>query len=318
MLGPVRATAFDVVGEHRRSGDEDRVVRGEQRLDLVAPRRQEAGELRVGLGEGLARGVRRRPDREAGLLGERDRRIPPAAVGAAGADHQRGLGRAVEQRGDAVDPRGVGQRAQGELGQAGQLAVAVPVVDRDRHEHRPHRRGQRGDEGADQRQRHVLGAGRLDRPLDERAREFGRALGIEERVVRQDRAGLLPRCYDQRGVVLVRGEQVAERVAGAGRAVQVDQRRALRGPRVAVGHAHHHRLVEPHHVGKRQRLEHRQLGRAGIAEQAIDPEVLEHAEGGFSDGRHALALRAGPPRSATLRRPRLRRARGRAPGFRRG
>jgi hypothetical protein len=70
--------------------------------------------------------------------------------------------------------------------------------------------------------------------------------------------------------------------------VQVDQRRLAARAREAVGHADDDRLVEAEHVAEPfgQRLEHRQLGRAGIAEQAVDPEVLEHAEGGFSDGRH--------------------------------
>jgi hypothetical protein len=236
--------------------------------------------------KGLARCVGRGPDGAAGLFGEADRFPPAAGIGDAGADHQRrALGR-VEHRRQPLDAGRGRHGAQRQVGQRRHLALAVPVVDGNRDVARPHRRGQRGDEGADQRQRHILGAGGLDRILDIGPGEFGRALVVEERVVREDRAGLLPRGDDHRRVVAERGEQVAQRMPGARGAVQVYQRRLAGSARVTVGHGDDDRLVQPHHIGEGQRAQHRDLGAARVAEQAIDPEVLEDGEGSFTNGGH--------------------------------
>ena len=286
VFRPLGAAAFDVPGEHRRSGDEDRVVRLEQLAQLVAPGGQEAGEMRVVLGKGLACGIGRGPHRAAGLFGEADRLLPAVRIGDAGAEHQRRSFGPVEQGRKPLDAGRRRNRAQRQLRQRGHLALAVPIVDRDRDVARPHRRRERGDEGANQRQRHVLGARRFDRVLDVRPREFRRALVVEERIERQDAARLLSGGDDDRRVVAEGGEQVAERMPGPRGAVQVDQRRPARCAGEAVGHAHDDRLVQPHHVRERHRLEHRDLGAARVAEQPVDAEVLEDLEGGFADVGH--------------------------------
>ena len=73
-------------------------------------------------------------------------------------------------------------------------------------------------------------------------------------------------------------------MASAGRAVQIDQRGLAGRTGVAIGHAHHHRLVQAHDIGEGQGLQHRQLGAARIAEQAVHAEMLEYGESGFAHG----------------------------------
>ena len=84
------------------------------------------------------------------------------------------------------------------------------------------------------------------------------------------RARLLAGGDDQRRAVLVRGEDVAHRVADAGRRVQVDEGGVARRLRVAVGHADHDRFLQAEHVAEvgGEVEEQRQLGRARVAEDA--------------------------------------------------
>ena len=112
-----------------------------------------------------ARSIGRGPVGAAGALGQPDGMAPATGVGDAGAQHQRRPLGLVEHRRKELDPGRVGHGAQVEIGKRRHLALAIPVVDRDRDEDRAHRRRERGDEGADQRQRRsrVLIAGRRGR-----------------------------------------------------------------------------------------------------------------------------------------------------------
>ncbi len=121
-------------------------------------------------------------------------------------------------RGRPAD-RAVQREARGVL-----LGLGGPVVHRDRHEHRALRR-QRGEvRGAGDRVRDVLGARRLEAPLDERVRHARRVAVRQQRLERHQRARLLARGDHQRALVRPRVEDRAHRVADAGRRVEVDER----------------------------------------------------------------------------------------------
>jgi len=181
------------------------------------------------------------------------------------------------------------------------IDLDAPVVHRQGDEDGAARR-QPGEVGAvGERQRHVLGAGRLVAPLDQRVRHPGRVAVGEVRLQGDLGARLLARGDQQRRVVGLRVEDRPHRVADAGRGVEVGDRGAAGGLGVAVGHPDHDRLVQAEHeteiageVG-----EHRQLGGARIAEDSRHPLGTEEVEAGVTHGRHAgdptfAALKSGP------------------------
>ena len=88
---------------------------------------------------------------------------------------------------------------------------------------------------------------------------------------------------DQRGVPTFGLIQRTDGVAHAGRAVQLDQGRALGGAGVAVGHRHRHRFLQRQDVLQvrvvAQRVEKALLDGAGVAEHVAHPigqELLKH------------------------------------------
>ncbi len=128
--------------------------------------------------------------------------------------------------------------------------LRVPVVHRDRHEHRAPRRQRRGVRRAGQRVRDVLRAGRLVAPLHQRVgHPRGVAVG-QVGLQRHQRAVLLARGHHQRRLVGLRVEDRAHPVAEARGRVQVDQRRAPRRLGVPVRHPHRHRLLQAEHVAE--------------------------------------------------------------------
>jgi hypothetical protein len=72
---------------------------------------------------------------------------------------------------------------------------------------------------------------------------------------------------DQWRVILVGGEDIAERMSQPRRRMQIHERGIAGSLRKAVRHANDQRLLQPEHVAKiiRKMPEHRQLGRTGIA-----------------------------------------------------
>ena len=161
-----------------------------------------------------------------------------------------------------------------------------PVVDRHRDEGRPAGRLHRHVIGARDRRRHVLGARRLDAEFDIGPRKFRGALGIEKGLQRQDAARLLARGDHQRRLVAVRGVDVAERVADAGRRMQIDEAGVAGGLGVAIGHADHGGLLQAQHVVDivGPVAQERQFGRAGIAEHLPDAERAQQIERRLLDG----------------------------------
>ena len=257
-LGQQRPGDVGVVGEDRGADDEDQVVALEGLADRADRRRQDAVEVGVVLGEAepAAAGRRARPDRQALALGERDGGVPAAAGVDVGAGDEDRVGGAVEPLGERADRLGVGGGAAARPGGAiawadvGLVDLGVPVVHRDRDEGRALRR-QRGEVGAaGEGERHVLGAGGLVAPLDERVRHAGRVAVGEVRLQGDLRPHLLAGGDQQRRVVGLGVEDRAHRVADAGGGVEVDERGAARGLRVAVGHADDDRLLQAEHVAE--------------------------------------------------------------------
>src|SRR5207302_1471458 len=90
----------------------------------------------------------------------------------------------------------------------------------------------------------------------------------------------------QRGLVAVRGVDIAERIAEAGAGVKVGEAGVARGLRITVGHADDGGLLQAQHIVEvvRPVAEERQFRRAWIAEHFFDAERAQQAEGGVLDG----------------------------------
>ena len=294
-LGQQRAGDVGVVGEDRAADDEDQVVALERLADRADRRRQHAAEVRVALGEAesAAAGRGGRPDRQALALGEGDRRVPAAAGVDVGAGDQHRVGGAVEALGEDADRARVGDgaavtwRAIASRG-VGLVDLGVPVVHRQRDEDRApraaaRRGGRRGRARAGRPRR-----GRLVGPLDQRVRHADRVAVGQVRLQGDLRARLLAGGDQQRRVVGLGVEDRPHRVADAGRGVQVGDRGPAGGLGEAVGHADHDRLLQAEHVAEvgGEVGEHRQLGRAGVAEHRRHPLGAEEVEARLADGRH--------------------------------
>ena len=136
--------------------------------------------------------------------------------------------------------------------------------------------------------RHVLGPRRLEGPLDQRVRHPRRVAVGQVGLHRHLGAHLLPGGDQQRRVVRLGVEDRPHGVADARRGVQVDVRGAPRSLRVAVGHPDRHRLLQAEHVAEvlGEVGQHRQLGRAGVAEDRRHAVLAEEVEGCFAHDRH--------------------------------
>ncbi len=91
---------------------------------------------------------------------------------------------------------------------------------------------------------------------------------------------LLTGGHEQWRLVGLRVEDRADAVADPGRRVQVDVGDHAAGLRVAVGHPDGDGLLQAEHVAEvvRERPEHRQLGRPGVAEHRRHPALAEQLE----------------------------------------
>ncbi len=137
-------------------------------------------------------------------------------------------------------------------------------------------------------ERHVLGARRLVGPLDQRVRHPDRVAVGQVGLQGDLRPRLLAGRDQQRRVVGLGVEDRPHRVADPGRGVEVGHRGAARGLGVAVGHPDHDRLLQAEHVAEvgGEVGQHRQLGRAGVAEHRRHPVGAEEVEAGLADRRH--------------------------------
>ena len=102
---------------------------------------------------------------------------------------------------------------------------------------------------------------------------------------------------------LIRGEDVAERMPDADRGMQIHQRRIARGLSEAIRHAHGDGFLQAEHVAKvvGKAAEHRQLGRARVAEDGGQAEGPQQPENGFAHRDLRLLARRGwrPPSLAS-------------------
>src|SRR6185312_16467507 len=112
-------------------------------------------------------------------------------------------------------------------------------------------------------------------PLDERTGKLGRPVGKQKRLEGQDRARLLARGDDERGLILEGREDIAQRVARTGRAVQVDHRGVARGLGESIRYADDDRFLQAQNVTEvgREIPKQRQLGGARVAEEGGDTEA---------------------------------------------
>ncbi len=67
---------------------------------------------------------------------------------------------------------------------------------------------------------------------------------MQERLVRENGARLLPGRHDHRRAVLERGEKIAKRVSCAGARMKIHDSGIARGLRVAVRHGHDRRFLQ--------------------------------------------------------------------------
>ncbi len=103
-------------------------------------------------------------------------------------------------------------------------------------------------DGAGDRVRDVLCTRGLVGPLHVRLWPDGGVTIGQVGLHRDLRAHLLPGRDQQGRLVRLCVEDPADRVADAGGGVQVDVRRATARLSKAVGHPHHHELLQPEHI----------------------------------------------------------------------
>ena len=118
-------------------------------------------------------------------------------------------------------------------------------------------------------------------PLHIRLRGEHRIAVREVRLHRDLGAHLLAGGDQQRRVIGLRIQDPADRVAHAGGRVQVDVRDISAGLRETVGHPDDDELLQAEDVAEviGEPREHRQLGRAWVAEDRRDPASAEQLEG---------------------------------------
>ena len=279
-------------GKHRRADHDHQIMVAKGVRELRRRGMQEARELRMPLRETTARRKRADPHRGLGLLCHAHHQIDGRGAIDAGTDDE---GRALACRKGCDEGRhrlAIRAELPGDAAGLDWLGLMGPVVDRHRDEGRPARRLHRDIISARDRRRHILGPRRFDAEFDIGTRKFRGALGIQKGLQRQDAARLLARGDHQRGLVAVRGVDIAERIADAGGGMQIDEAGIAGGLGVTVGHADHGGFLKSQHVVDivRPVAQERQFGRAGIAEHLSDSERPQQIERGVLDGERLACL----------------------------
>ncbi len=181
-----------------------------------------------------------------------------------------------------------------------EIGLGLENVARQRQEHRPARRRERGLGRAMDEARQVGDAMDLRGPFDEGPRqthEVGRQHGLGDEIVEV----LLAGGDEHRRRRLLGVVEHAHGIAEAGRDVKVQHREFAGGLRVAVGHGHQRRFLEPEDVADvvldRERIHQRQFGGAGIAEHHLDAFLFQEIEEGALSGHHGQDW--SPPQEAS-------------------
>ena len=151
-------------------------------------------------------------------------------------------------------------------------------IARQRQEHRPHRRRERGFDGAMDGARQVVQPSHLLRPFYERPGDGGQ-IGPQQRFGEVEALFVLAGGYQDRRAGLLGVVQHAQGVAEAWRGVQIDHRALAGSLRVAVRHAHRRGFLKSQDVAqillRRQRVHQRQFRGAGIAEHHAHALLLQ-------------------------------------------
>ena len=151
----------------------------------------------------------------------------------------------------------------------------------DGKEHRAGRRGQRHFGRPAHGTWQFLDAVYLERPFAQRARHGGQIVP-QQRLGQADAHVLLAGCHQHRRTGLGGVVQHAHGIPQARRGVQVAHGQLASGLGPAIGHAHHHHLVQAEHITQpifdHEGIEQWQLGRAGVAEDDLDTLRMQDIE----------------------------------------
>ncbi len=183
------------------------------------------------------------------------------------------------------------------------VGLGVEHIGGQRQEHRAGGRRKRGLGGAVDGARQILDSAHFGRPFDERPRD-GRQVGPQDGLAEIEALIVLPGGEQDGRRRLLRVVQHAQRVAEPRRDMDIGDGEPARGLRIAVGHRHHRRLLEPEHVAQAglhgERIHQRQLGGAGIAEENFDSLLLEQGEEGALSRHHGHASSLPSARFCTI------------------
>ncbi len=157
------------------------------------------------------------------------------------------------------------------------------------------------------RRRDVFGARGFTAPLHEGLGKLSSLAREQKRLIRQDRASLLAGRHDERRLIAISGEKIAERVTHANRGMQIDERCVSVRLGKPIGHADGQRLLQGQHIAKvrGELAKHRQLGGAGLPNTVVSPNDLSRSNTASRTVTRSLfpALSAHRPTSHLL--PRL-------------
>ncbi|HLJ08484.1 MAG TPA: hypothetical protein VKX24_08095 [Acidimicrobiia bacterium] len=186
-----------------------------------------------------------------------------------------------QQPGQLLEAAGHRRLAEPRPGRDVDVAVLVEDVHGDRDEHRPGRRRRRGQERPPQHRRQLAEVADLVLPLGGRPGQAGQVAG-EDRLGQQVAPVLLAGGDDHRRAVGQGVGQVPRPAAEPGDGVEVHEARPAAGLGVAVGHGHHHVLLQAEHVVELgmvgQGVDEGQLRRPRVAEAVDDAFGPKHLE----------------------------------------
>ena len=258
--------------------------------------RHRAGEQRVIAGEGGPVGHPLHVYRRADGLGKGRHLGKGLRVGHAVPGKDDGIVGRADQFGGACHRASIAAQRRPDAGGGADIQIlwrdGVQDVAGNGEEHRAGGRGERHLGGAAHGARQLGDAGHLERPFAQRPRHGGQIVP-QQRLGQPDRHVLLAGCHQHRRAGLRGVVEHAHGVPQPGRGVQVAHGEPAGGLGPAIGHAHHHHLVEAQHIAQalfhHEGIEQRQFGGAGVAEDDLDAFRMEDVEEEMLAGPALLA-----------------------------
>ena len=169
----MRPGAFDVVGECGGAEREDYIMARKKLHDLLAHRGKESGKERVIFGEGAAPRHRRDPHCSIVPFGKPHHVVPGAVSIDRCADDEGGTRRRIERLANGVQHPRLGSALGAYDTRRDGLAGPLPVIGRNRDQHRSARWLHRRVVGAGDGERNILGTRRLAAPFHVRLWKLG-------------------------------------------------------------------------------------------------------------------------------------------------